>query len=167
MSVYTPTLTYCHDIWLMIERRRSWKEAAEKSFLCMMIPCGVRASEGMWGHCSSTVRGVSWGGSCIVPHASLGSYIQYFTPKAGLMVPQRWRLGCPGNVYGSGKSGRLPLEGPVLKYVNKSEKKDISNYIESILVMCHFIQCNTIILSDSSLLTVGNFKIVLMCCIRS
>ncbi|GAA6099878.1 uncharacterized protein LOC111191400, partial [Tachysurus ichikawai] len=32
-SIYVPTLTYGHELWVMTERTRSWIQAAEMSFL--------------------------------------------------------------------------------------------------------------------------------------
>ncbi|KAJ0002535.1 hypothetical protein NQD34_007684 [Periophthalmus magnuspinnatus] len=33
-SIYVPTLTYGHELWVMTERTRSWIQAAEMGFLC-------------------------------------------------------------------------------------------------------------------------------------
>ncbi|KAK3557566.1 hypothetical protein QTP70_030495, partial [Hemibagrus guttatus] len=41
-SIYVPTLTYGHELWVMIERVRSWIQAAEMSFLRRVVGCSLR-----------------------------------------------------------------------------------------------------------------------------
>ncbi|KAK3538438.1 hypothetical protein QTP86_003713 [Hemibagrus guttatus] len=41
-SIYIPTLTYGHELWVMTERIRSRIQAAEMSFLCRMAGCSLR-----------------------------------------------------------------------------------------------------------------------------
>lgn len=49
VSIYVPTLTYGHELWLMIERMRSQIQATKKSFLCKVAGLthidGVRSSD--------------------------------------------------------------------------------------------------------------------------
>ncbi|KAK3521248.1 hypothetical protein QTP70_001543 [Hemibagrus guttatus] len=41
-SIYVPTLTYGHELWVMTERVRSWIQAAELSFLRRVAGCSLR-----------------------------------------------------------------------------------------------------------------------------
>ncbi|KAK3571151.1 hypothetical protein QTP86_003367 [Hemibagrus guttatus] len=41
-SIYVPTLTYGHELWVMTERVRSRIQAAEMSFLCRVAGCSLR-----------------------------------------------------------------------------------------------------------------------------
>ncbi|KAK3539665.1 hypothetical protein QTP70_011111 [Hemibagrus guttatus] len=41
-SIYVPTLTYGHELWVMTERIRSRIQAAEMSFLCRVAGCSLR-----------------------------------------------------------------------------------------------------------------------------
>ncbi|KAK3509855.1 hypothetical protein QTP70_015865, partial [Hemibagrus guttatus] len=41
-SIYVPTLTYGHELWVMTERIRSWIQAAEMSFLRRVAECSLR-----------------------------------------------------------------------------------------------------------------------------
>ena len=41
-SIYVPTLTYGHDLWVMTKRIRSQKQAAEMSFLRRVAGCSLR-----------------------------------------------------------------------------------------------------------------------------
>ncbi len=41
-SIYVPTLTYGHELWVMTERTRSRIQAAEMSFLCKVSGCFLR-----------------------------------------------------------------------------------------------------------------------------
>ncbi|KAI3366505.1 hypothetical protein L3Q82_000635 [Scortum barcoo] len=41
-SIYTPTLTYGHELWVMTERTRSQIQAAEMSFLRRVAGCSLR-----------------------------------------------------------------------------------------------------------------------------
>ncbi|KAK3524961.1 hypothetical protein QTP86_011742 [Hemibagrus guttatus] len=41
-SIYVPTLTYGHELWVMTERVRSWIQKAEMSFLHRVAGCSLR-----------------------------------------------------------------------------------------------------------------------------
>ncbi|KAJ0019143.1 hypothetical protein NQD34_006712 [Periophthalmus magnuspinnatus] len=41
-SIYVPTLTYGHELWVMTERTRSQIQAAEMGFLCRVAGCTLR-----------------------------------------------------------------------------------------------------------------------------
>ncbi|KAK3529274.1 hypothetical protein QTP70_024827, partial [Hemibagrus guttatus] len=41
-SIYVPTLTYGHELWVMTERIRSRIQAAKMSFLCRVAGCSLR-----------------------------------------------------------------------------------------------------------------------------
>ena len=45
-SIYVPTLTYGHELWVMTERIRSQIQAAEMSFLCRVAGCSLRDEGG-------------------------------------------------------------------------------------------------------------------------
>ncbi len=42
VSIYVPTLTYGHELWVMTERTRSRIQAAEMSFLHRVAGCSLR-----------------------------------------------------------------------------------------------------------------------------
>ena len=41
-SIYVPTLTYGHKLWIVTERMRSPKQAAKMSFLCRVAGLSLR-----------------------------------------------------------------------------------------------------------------------------
>ncbi|GAA6083797.1 uncharacterized protein LOC111191400, partial [Tachysurus ichikawai] len=41
-SIYVPTLTYGHELWVMTKRTRSWIQADEMSFLCRVAGRSLR-----------------------------------------------------------------------------------------------------------------------------
>ena len=41
-SIFVPTLTYGHELWVVTERTRSWVQAAEMSFLCRVARLSLR-----------------------------------------------------------------------------------------------------------------------------
>ncbi|TWW73461.1 hypothetical protein D4764_15G0008550 [Takifugu flavidus] len=41
-SIFVPTLTYGHELWVMTERTRSWVQAAEMSFLRRVAGLSLR-----------------------------------------------------------------------------------------------------------------------------
>ncbi|KAK3565439.1 hypothetical protein QTP86_009697 [Hemibagrus guttatus] len=58
-SIYVPTLTYGHELWVMTERIRSRIQAAEMSFLCRVAGCSLRdkGAGGNWATVGRRSRG--------------------------------------------------------------------------------------------------------------
>lgn len=96
--------TTSHGLWIMAERTRYHIQAANMSFLCMVVGCSLRdrvRNSAIWAawesHCS-TSRGASWGGSGFCIGWALDSSLRrspWVGPRTIKKLPWRLKSGWP------------------------------------------------------------------------
>ncbi|TWW77030.1 hypothetical protein D4764_12G0004200 [Takifugu flavidus] len=89
-SIFVPTLTYGHELWVMTERTKSWVQAAEMSFLRMVAGLSLR----------DRVRSSAIREKLGVARRWLGHLVR---------MPHGW---LPGEVFRACPSGRRPPGRP-------------------------------------------------------